>query len=117
MHKSFEGVTLSGIVKPGETYVLCENLDSTWQVESLDYLYTIRSEAEILVALDMEMTIISEIFQLIKYLGFRRVSEDCHEFRMLCYDEEGTEMIFSLYLHRITTLEEKLRAERENGVY
>jgi hypothetical protein len=116
MHKSFEGVSVSGIVKPGEIYIFCDNLERGWQPEPLDFLYTIRSEAEILPALDMEMKILSDTYVLKKYLRFKKISDDCHEFRMLCYDEEGIKVFFSLYLQRIFSFEEKLIMELEIGL-
>ena len=107
MHKSFEGISLSGIVKPGEIYIFCDNRDKGWQPEPLNLLYTIRSDAEILPALDMEMKVLADIYLFKKYLGFQKISEDCHEFRMLCNDDEGIKTKFSLYLHRIFSFEEK----------
>jgi hypothetical protein len=116
MHKSFEGVSVSGIVKPGEIYIFCDNLERGWQPEPLDYIYTIKSEAEILPALDMEMKILADTYVLKKYLRSRKISDDCHQVKMLCYDEEGIEFVFSLYLQRIISFEEKLKIELEIGL-
>jgi len=113
MHKSFEHADVSAIIKPGEIYIFCDNEDREWPPESLDYIYTIRSEIEILPALDMEIRNLSNIYRFRRYLGYEKVSEDCHQFKMLCYDEEGKSTVLSQYLQRVVSFEEKLKEEAE----
>jgi len=117
MHKLFQGLSVSGIVRPGHIYLFCDNLERGWHPEAVDFLYTIRSDDEVLPALDMELKILSDIYELKKYFGFTKISDDCYQFSMLCYERElGSKNRFSLYLQRIVSFEEKLRRELEIGL-
>jgi hypothetical protein len=116
MHKSFEHADVSGIIKPGEIYIFCDNEERKLRPESVDYIYTIRSEMEILPALDMEMINISSVYRFRKYLGSEKISEDCHQFKMLCYNELGETTVISQYLQRVSTFEEKFKRHLEEDL-
>lgn len=110
MNKVFNGVSVAGIIKPGHLYIFDESANRGWPPEPIEYLYCIREEREILSALDMEFSIVlTEDYELRKFLGIRKVNRNCHEFKMLCYEKySDREIKYSLYLHRIQTFEECL---------
>lgn len=110
MHKIFRGVSTKGIVEPGHVYILCDCEDRGWPPEPIEYLYVIKEEREILLALDMELCIVmAESYEAREFLGIRKVNDDCHEFNMLCYEKDsGEEVKYTLYLQRIQSFEESL---------
>lgn len=58
MNKALIGVSITGIIEPGQLYILGENRDRGWNPEPLDCLFCIREDKEILEALDMDYSII-----------------------------------------------------------
>ena len=111
MNKIFEGVSVAGIVIPGNIYLFCDHHDRAGTPEPIEYLYIIKDEVEILRALDMELCIVmAESFDPIKFGGIHKISDDCHAFSMLCYEKDTTEEVkYTLYLHRIQSFEQALR--------
>lgn len=110
MNKIFDGVSVAGIIKPGNIYIFCDNQDRGADPEPIEYLYVIKDDKEILQALDMELCIVmARHFEPIKFLRTRKVNKDCHEFSVLCYEKDSKEEVkYTLYLHRIQSFEEAL---------
>jgi small nuclear ribonucleoprotein (snRNP)-like protein len=110
MHTAFEGVSVAGVIEPGQVYILCCESRRGFPAESIESTFTVRSEHEILEALDMEMNIVlADWIELRKFLNIQKIGDNCHEFRMLCYDKESEHrIVYSLYLHRIRSFTEEL---------
>jgi hypothetical protein len=115
MHPALEGVSVAGLIKPGQVYILVEQSNSGFPAESIDSTYIVRTEREILEALDMQMSIVlADWYELRRFVGIRKICDDCHEFRMICYDMDMKERtIFSFYLHRLRSFSEELKRARE----
>jgi hypothetical protein len=110
MHTAFQTLSVAGVIEPGQVYILSCESHRGLPADSIESTYTIRSEHEILEALDMEMNIVlADWIELRKFLSIQKVCDDCHEFRLLCYDKESEHrIVFSLYLHRIRSFTEEL---------
>jgi hypothetical protein len=110
MNSLLKDIPVSGIIEQGQCYVLDEFEGSMFLIEPIDCLYVITSEQEIVRALDMTMCIIfEEAYEVRAFLGCLKISRDCHQFKMRCFDkQEDTEIDYSLYLHRIRSFEEEL---------
>jgi hypothetical protein len=53
-------------------------------------------------------------YEILEYLGSVKITESCAGFKMRCFDsEEGIEIIYSLYLHRIKTAQEYIKEAYE----
>ena len=115
MNKALIGVSITGIIEPGQLYILGENRDRGWNPQPIDCLFCIREDKEILEALDMDYSIIlAEKCELKKYLGFKKINRNCYEFKLLVYEkDEGEEVRHSVYLHRILTFSEFLANTRK----
>jgi hypothetical protein len=115
MHTVFQSLSVAGVIEPGQVYILCCESHKGLPAEPIELTFTIRSEHEILEALDMEMSIVlADWIELRKFLSIQKVCDDCHEFRMLCYDKESEHrIVFSLYLHRLRSFAEELDRIRE----
>ena len=111
MNQVFSSISVSGIVKPGQVYILYENESRGYSPEPIEFLYTIRSDEEILRALDMEVCVVgAENWELRKFLGAREISGDCYELKFMVYvKDEECEKEQSMYLHRVLSFEEQLR--------
>ncbi|MDO6431542.1 hypothetical protein Q4E93_13135 [Flavitalea sp. BT771] len=110
MNKIFDGVSVAGLINPGHLYILDASGNREGFPKSIAYMYCIREEKEILPALDMEFSIIlAEEYELKKFLGIRKISNDCYVFEVLCYEKQLKEKFKRLlYLHRIQSFEEYL---------
>ena len=115
MKKLFEGVSLKGIVKPGEAYIFNEHQSTGYEPEPIDILYLIRSEDDLIQALEMELIIVlSDLYEIRKFLGFQKVTEDCYRFKALCYQKEDRKQVeYRIYLHRIKSFNERLARVKE----
>lgn len=112
MNKAFDGVSLSGVAKPGQAYIWADDPNRDRYPDPIRYLYAMRTDEEILQAIELEMILLDDIHEVRKFLGHRRISDDCYQFNLICYDkEDDCEIIFSLYLHRLTSFQEKLKDE------
>ena len=109
MNKLFDSVPVAGIVVPGETYLFSENASPGGDPGPISYLYAIRKDEEILHALEMEYcTVLADMFEVKKFVGMRRLTEDCYEFRTRCFEKEiEEEQDCCLYLHRLRTFQER----------
>jgi hypothetical protein len=110
MNKLFDGVSVVGIVVPGETYIFSEKASPGWDPGPISFLYLIRKDEEVLTALEMELcTVLAEMYEVKKFLGMRRRTKDCYEFRCRCFEKELEQVEnVCLYLHRVKTFEERL---------
>jgi hypothetical protein len=115
MHRTLQGISTSGIITPGEIYVLIECESGSYGLDSLEFLYVITSEEEILTAIEMEICIVmAEDYTLKAFLGISKISADCHQFKMSCYYKPDRRRVeYSFYLHRITTFKENLLRIKE----
>jgi hypothetical protein len=111
MSKLLDIATFTGIIKPGDIYILTGESRPGADAGPIEYLYTIRSVEEIAPAIEMEMEIVlAEMYEYKQFLGLSK--KDCQicEINLLCYDKTlEKEVKFSLYLHKIQTFEENLR--------
>jgi hypothetical protein len=107
MNKNLKGIQLSGIVKPGEIYILTK---AGWALGDVESLYTIKADDEIIPALDLEGNIVcKEFWTFHTLLGIERISADAHLIRVLCYDrDKDKEITVSYELHRIKSFLEEL---------
>jgi len=103
MNKVFNNVSIEGIVEPGQLYIFDGCRDRGYSPEPIECLFCVKEDKEILLALDMEYSIVlAETCQLMEFLGFRKVNRNCHEFKLLVYEKDTGENIKrTLYLHRI----------------
>jgi hypothetical protein len=110
MNKLFDGIVVTGIVIPGETYIFSENASPGHDPGPLRFLYVIRRDEEILQAVEMEFCIVlAEMYELRKFLGIRRLSGDCYELRCRCFERQLKQVEnVRLYLHRVRTFKERL---------
>lgn len=110
MNKAFDGVSVSGVAQPGQAYIWAEVSDRGMCSDPIMYLYIMKTNEEILQGIDLEMTVLDDIHEVKQFLGHTRISDDCYQFSLVCYDkEDDREIIFSLYLHRLISFQEKLK--------
>jgi hypothetical protein len=117
MNKLFDCVSVVGIVVPGEIYIFSEKASPGWDPGPINYLYVIQKDEEVLPALEMEFcTVLAGIYEVKKFLGMRRLTDDCYEFRTRCLEREvQEEEDCCLYLHRLRTFKE--RFDEVNTLY
>jgi hypothetical protein len=96
-----------GIVNPGDIYILHDR-EEKWDPGPIEYMYFIRGEEELMPALKREIEYIME-YTIFSFLGWTKISENCIEFLVSCYNPEEGCIEYSIYLHRIRSLEETLR--------
>ena len=108
MNKIFNDVSVAGILVPGQVYILSESQSSLAPLESIEELFVIKREAEILISLDMMYgQMFAEDYELVEFLGIRKINDDCHEFRILCWDRKFKKNVErSQYVNRIRSFEE-----------
>jgi hypothetical protein len=111
MGKAIDMACFTGIIKPGDIFILCEEADPGADAGPIEYMYSIRSIEEIAPAVEMVMEIIlAEMYEYKHFLGVRKKDCQIYEILLMCYDKAGEEEInYSLYLHKIQTFEENLR--------
>lgn len=108
MNKIFNEASVTGIIEPGQLYIFDESANRGWSPGPIEYLFCIKEDKEILMALDMEYSIVlAEYYDLIEFLGIRKINKNCHQFRVLVYDKDsGRKTTSSFYLHRIIPFDE-----------
>jgi hypothetical protein len=111
MNKIFNEASVTGIIEPGQLYIFDQSAHRGWSPGPIEYLFCIKEDKEILMALDMEYSIVlAEYYDLIEFLGVRKISKNCHQFRMLVYDKDsGRKSTSSFYLHRIIPFDESFK--------
>ena len=111
MNKLFDGVVVTGIVIPGETYIFSESASPEYDPGPLNLLYVIRKDEEILQAVEMEFCVVlTDMYELRKFSGIRRLSADCYELRCSCFEKQLKQVeTVRLYLHRVRTFKERLK--------
>lgn len=113
MNETFGGLSRTGILRPGENYILVSFEDQDLEQAAIGELYLIRTEQEFLEALDMENRMLPDaLYELMEFRGLERISDDCYRVIMVCF-EFGEETDYSLYLHRVKYVEEKRKAVME----
>jgi hypothetical protein len=112
MNNNLTCIQLSGIVKPGEIYLLKED---GFDLGDAENLYTIKADEEIIRALDMEVNIVCRACWTFRtFLGIKQLSEDSHLIRLLCYDKQQEKEIAIPYaLYRIKSFQEELANMKE----
>ena len=110
MNELFDRLSVVGIVVPGETYIFSEMANRGGDPGPISYLYVIRKDEEILPALEMEYcTVLADMFEIRRFLGMRKLTDDCYEFRTRCFEKEAKEeQDCCQYLHRVRTFKERL---------
>lgn len=115
MNELFKDIEVAGIVKPGSVYFFFEHSSRGQEIGPIEYACPIVSDCEILPAIEMVMCImLAESYELRRFLGWRKLSDDCYKFSMLCYEfGEEREIEYYMYMHRLLTFEERLRCTKE----
>lgn len=109
MNHILDPIVEAHIFDPGDIYVFLSYEDPGYDPGPLEFMYFIRREDDIMPALELEAEHYMW-YKIKEYLSCTRVSESCFEFRMRCFDpEEDDDIIYSLYLHRIKTLQDAVR--------
>ncbi|GGB23831.1 hypothetical protein [Puia dinghuensis] len=110
MDKLLDGISVKGIIKPGEVYVFTESESRLDEISGPGLAYTIRSDDELRAALAMEVYLILPVWCDIKdYIGCIKLSDDCYVFQLLIdHDFRPTSKIYSKYLHRVIQFKERL---------
>jgi hypothetical protein len=108
MDTLFEGVSLAGIVEPGQFYMLFDSDCGSVEGE-IELMYFIRSEDELLETLRMEREIVlPALYTGIEFLGVRQVTKDRHLFSIFCINENDREVRRYLFLQRLKPYDEML---------
>jgi hypothetical protein len=115
MHPVLASIPVTGIILSGHFYVFCAEKDPGWDPGPIDQLYVITREEDILPALELELCmILAECYELRQFIRCAEILDGCHEFRFHCWDKAANKEIgYSLFLHRLPTLAEKLAWARE----
>ena len=53
MRNAFRGISVSGIIKPGNIYIFESRQNREWDAGPIEYMYIIRQEEEILAAIEL----------------------------------------------------------------
>jgi hypothetical protein len=116
MNKGFQQLKLPAIVKTGEIYLLTHNLGKDELREPYP-LYTIRSNKEVIAAMDMHVHLIhGDTYEFRKFLGVKEILQDTHVIKLLCYDKlYCVNTMIRFFLCRMLSFEEKL--ERARDIY
>lgn len=113
MNNEFNIAQFSGSTKPGEIYVL---VDKGYGFEEPDNLYTIRTDEEVVGALQMYVDIVCWeywTFRSVRSLGIN--SDNDLEIELMLYDtkfEEDVRLV--LILHRVKSFIEELAIVRKS---
>lgn len=114
MNELFKHVNVSGIIKPGDCYVLTSD-PARGQDIVLNLSYLLRKDEDIVPALKMHCVAVSQWQELLEFQEWERISRDCYVFVMRCFDKDKEqEIIYSLYLHRLLELAEGLAEIRQD---
>jgi hypothetical protein len=108
MKKTFKPISEVRICRPGEIYIFCESDDPGWDPGPIEFMYIIRSDDEIIPALKMDVEGYLS-YQIKRFVGCAKISDSCFELKMECYDPEEGDIKYSVFLHRIKTLQDAIR--------
>jgi hypothetical protein len=110
MSKVLDIANFTGIIKPGDIYIITSDAGRGADAGPIEYLYTIRSIEEIPSAIEMEMEIVlAEMYEYRQFLGVNKNGDQRCQIMLLCYDKAvEKEITYSFFLHRIQTFEESL---------
>lgn len=116
MHPLLANIPVTGLILPGEVYVLCAEKHQGWDPGPIDQQYVITRDEDILPALDMELCLfLADCYELRQFIRCAQILDDCYEFRFRCWDKAANEEIgYSLFLHRLPGLAEKLAWARNS---
>jgi hypothetical protein len=116
MHPVLASIPVTAIIQPGHIYVFCAEKERGWDPGPIDQLYVITRDEDILPALEMELCmILADWYELRHFVRCKEVLDDCYEFRFCCLDIAANKEIgYSLFLHRLSSLSEKLKWARES---
>jgi hypothetical protein len=108
MNSILEKIPIANIIVPGDMYILNGIKSSRGTIDSMDYLYFIKADEEIIPAIKLEISFTD--YTLKKFIGWKRITPSCVEFTFFSYDKEEKKYVMhSLYLHRIKTVQEALQ--------
>jgi hypothetical protein len=112
MNKKFDSTQFSGIVKPGEIFILVEK---GYCIDEPDNLYTIRTDEEVVEALEMYVNIVCwEHWTFRSVLSMKMTSDDDHEIELLVYDTKfDNDVRLRLLLHKVKSFNEELVRMKE----
>ena len=107
MNSILKDISVANIVTPGDIYILIVHKSNG--PDTMEYMYCIKSDDEIIPAIDMEISCYTD-YNLKKFIAWERITPSCIEFKFFSYDKEEKKNVkHALYLHRINTLEEALQ--------
>lgn len=107
MAGKLDSISLNEIVVPGAKYVFSSERDSSSYADPINLLYVIEKDREILPAIKLEISLVDEMYEDVKFLGISKISDDCHEFQFECKDIDTKEKaMYLLYLHKIQSFAE-----------
>ena len=113
MHQFLNGVPTDGILAPGEVYIFTECESRACHIDPLHFSYVIKSEREVLPALEVELTSLEDYYDFKDYTGCKRISDDCYVFRFQCLEKpDMKKKVYALYLHRMMSLQDVLNGRR-----
>lgn len=115
MHAQLAAIPVSGMINPGDIYIICAEKDLGWDPGPIELMYVITRDEDILPALEMEICIfLGQCYELRQFIKCSEILEDCYEFRFRCIDKaENREVGYSLFLHRLSSFSEKLAWAKE----
>jgi hypothetical protein len=110
MHQVLASIPVTGIIKPGQIYVLFAEREYGWDLDFIDQLYVITRDEDILPALELELSMLHpHWYELRHFIRCTEVLVDCYEFRFCCWGKSANKDIgYSLFLQRLSTFSEKL---------
>ena len=115
MNAILASIPVTGIIRPGQAYILNSCDDHGMDHGPIDTMYIIARDEDIISALELEWCLVlPEMFQLTAFVRCAEVAEDVYEFRFRCiHVAYNMEIGYSLYLHRIMTFQEQVKWARE----
>jgi hypothetical protein len=109
MVENLNNISFTGITKPGCIYFFSDERIRKADAGSLDFLYFIEKDRQILPALKMEIGFIDDVYDQIKFLRARKIDNNCHEFLFECVEKNSRQNgLYALYLHEIQACAEFL---------
>jgi hypothetical protein len=117
MHQVLENISLSGIIAPGDVYILSAEKYQGWDPGPIDEMYILTHDEDLLPAFEMELCIfLADLYEPRKLIKWGEILDGCYEFRFLCYDKtDEKEIGYSLFLHRLPTFSEKLACVKKSS--
>jgi hypothetical protein len=108
MYDLFTGLSLRGLIRPGESYILSEAMDIGRNPRLIEWLYLITTQEELMYALEMELCVVlHDTYAPKKFLRTSTIGRDCWQFLFLCHSIDGQpEIEYSIHLHRLKSFRE-----------